>query len=142
MRHAAIVLAVVGAVCLGGTSGETAKADTASASTPFAAVQRIESELERGVSVKADVLKLLGEANGSGECFLPGQHEPREVWFYEDIEVTDYQRSGNLFSAEMRQQLLLVFFKGNEFDGFLWTSNALGTDGLLITTNALPPIIE
>ena len=36
----------------------------------------------------------------------------------------DYaSRSGRLVMT-LRQQLLLVFFKGDRFDGYLWTTNA------------------
>jgi len=104
-----------------GAAGPAADAKSA----PFAAVRQLETELRRGVSVKADVRKLLGEASGSGECFLPGQNEPREVWFYQDMAVTGFRNSGRAHLMDVRQQILLVFFKGDRFDGYLWSSNAL-----------------
>lgn len=125
MKRVGVLSAVVAAAWLVAPPVCTAGAAAGAKSAPFAAVRQMETELRRGVSVKADVRKLLGEAGGSGECFLPGQSEPREVWFYEDMVVTGYRRSGGAYQMDMRQQILLVFFKGDSFDGYLWTSNAL-----------------
>jgi hypothetical protein len=112
-----VVLAALASVWLVGMPAESAEG------MAFAAAPRIEHELERGLAEKADVRKLLGEPQGGGECFLPGQNEPREVWFYEDIAMTGCQSVGNVILMDARQQILLVFFKGDKFDGFLWTSN-------------------
>ncbi|MFQ6028591.1 MAG: hypothetical protein ACE5Q6_13980, partial [Dehalococcoidia bacterium] len=53
---------------------------------------RIEEELQRGVSTKADVERILGKPNGSGAAFLEGVEvssaagEKRDIWLYEDPE--------------------------------------------------------
>jgi len=125
MKRIAIFLVLLEAAWLATTPVCAAGAAAGAKGAPFAAVRQMETELRRGVSVKADVLELLGEAGGSGECFLPGQGEPREVWFYEDMVVTGYRRGGGTYLMDVRQQILLVFFKGDRFDGYLWTSNAL-----------------
>ncbi len=117
MKSVALILLTLAALGLEGAS--------ASGGAPFAAVRQIDSELKRGVSTKIDVRVLLGEPNGHGECFLPGQKEPREVWFYEDMAVGEFHKMGELLFVDVRQQILLVFFEGERFDGYLWTSNVL-----------------
>jgi hypothetical protein len=110
----------------------------------FRAAGSIETRLKRGVSTKADVQKLLGVPNGSGAALLPslafdrarvvkaanaGSSPPadfvqREIWFYEDIEMTEMKPSGTGYAATMRQQLLMILFAGDLFDGFFWTTNS------------------
>lgn len=124
MRHILLVAALAAAWLAPGFA-TAAKDELGARRAPFAAVQRIETELKRGSSVKDDVRKLLGEPNGSGECFLPGQDAPREVWFYEDIEVTGSRSVPDAVMVDLRQQILLVFFEGDKFDGYLFTSNVL-----------------
>jgi len=94
----------------------------------FSELTRIESELKRGVSKKSDVQRLLGQPSGSGGSSLPtvsGQRaEPREIWYYEGIEMTTaHSIGGGIISAEMRQQILLIFFDKEIFDGFMWYTN-------------------
>lgn len=85
----------------------------------------IETQLRRGVSTRADVQRVVGIPNGSGAAAFPGYTDTRwDVWYYEDIEVTDAKGREDALVMSMRQQILLVFFKGEVFDGYLWTSNA------------------
>ncbi len=99
-------------------------------SGPFRQMSLLETDLHRGVSTKMDVQKLLGVPNGFGGAILPtdptlGNFQTFEVWFYDDIEVTGAQsEGGGVVRANMRQQILQVFFKENFFDGFFWSSNA------------------
>jgi hypothetical protein len=96
----------------------------------FPKVEAIETQLKRGVSTKADVQRLLGVPNGSGGALLPGygdkrqQLEPYQIWYYEDIEVTDTKAEEQLVTMNMRQQILTVFFRGELFHGYFWTSNS------------------
>ncbi len=90
---------------------------------PFTEVDRLGSELERGVSTKMNVQKVLGTPKGYGGSLMPGETEPREVWYYDDIELTDFHsQGGGLYTMDVRQQILLVFFKKEAFDGFMWYS--------------------
>jgi hypothetical protein len=94
----------------------------------FVHVERIDTELRRGVSTKMDVQRVLGAPNGYGSAILPTDPQPREVWYYDDIEVTDFKSEGGVIRANMRQQILLVFFERGVFDGFMWFSNAGETE--------------
>jgi hypothetical protein len=96
----------------------------------FKEVNRTMMDLERGVSTKSDVQQALGAASGSGSAILPTDPTPREVWFYEDIEVTDAKAEANqVIRVNVRQQILLVFFKKELFDGFLWYSSVMPASG-------------
>jgi len=89
----------------------------------FTQVDRIDTALKRGVSTKMDVQKVLGAPNGFGSSVMPGDPETREIWFYDDVELTDYHsEGGGVFRMNVRQQILLVFFKKEAFDGFMWYS--------------------
>jgi hypothetical protein len=47
------------------------------------------------------------------------------VWFYEDIEVLNiHSPKPGIMWADVRQQVLLVFFDGGVFNGYMWFSNA------------------
>jgi hypothetical protein len=99
-------------------------------SGPFRQLSLLETDLQRGVSTKIDVQKLLGVPNGFGGAMLPADTTYRnfqtfEVWFYDDIELTGAQsEGGGVIRATIRQQILQVFFKESLFDGFFWSSNA------------------
>ncbi len=93
----------------------------------------IEQHLRRGVSKKDDVQRLLGVPNGTGRSEIarpegkgeqPMGNGPREIWYYDNIEVTDTRSGAGTIDMSLRQQILLVFFKMDIFDGYLWTSNA------------------
>jgi hypothetical protein len=99
-------------------------------SGPFRQLSLLETDLRRGVSTKMDVQKVLGIPNGFGGAFLPtdpirGNFQTFEVWFYDDIEITGAQsEGGGIIRANLRQQILQVFFKESFFDGFFWSSNS------------------
>ncbi len=91
----------------------------------FRDLARVETELRRGVSTKEDVRRLFGEPNGDGGAFLPTATKSSEVWFYEDIEGDAVGSApGGVIRIEMRWQVLVVFFDGARFDGFLWFTSA------------------
>ncbi|HUZ75435.1 MAG TPA: hypothetical protein VMU87_20825 [Stellaceae bacterium] len=82
----------------------------------FRSTGQIETKLKRGVSTKTDVLSLLGVPNGPGSWLLPAlDPSPREIWYYEDMAMS---------GSTLRMQMIFVFFKGNLYDGYLWTSGA------------------
>jgi hypothetical protein len=101
----------------------------------FVNTAQIERQLTRGASKKADVQKLLGIPGGTGQLdWMPPPGEtppalgagPRDIWFYNDIEATDMQSSPDGYvTMKVRMQILLVFFKGDVFDGYLWSTNEL-----------------
>jgi len=100
----------------------------------FPDTSRIEKQLRRGASAKADVQRVLGVPNGTGQSDWqrpPGMapvaqgEGQREIWFYDDIRITDMKSGNGPATMNVRQQILLVFFKGDILDGYLWTSNAL-----------------
>ncbi|MGE5303834.1 MAG: hypothetical protein ACM3TN_10940 [Alphaproteobacteria bacterium] len=91
----------------------------------FTQVARLETDLHRGVSTKMDVQRILGVPKGFGGAILPTDPREREVWYYEDIEITGMSsETGGVIRANMRQQVLNVFFQNGVFDGFMWFSNA------------------
>lgn len=85
----------------------------------------LDAVLQRGVTTKAEVRKAFGVPNGSGaaQFFTLGGGQ-REVWYYEDIEATGATSTEGVMHIQMRQQLLIVMFKAERVDGYLWTSNS------------------
>ncbi len=73
--------------------------------------------LTRGASTMDEVREALGAPNGSGSALLPTAEGPRKVWFYEKMKAS-------MFGAapSVEQHVLMVFFKDDRFDGFLWFS--------------------
>lgn len=110
-------------------------ADRALTMGAFTAVDRIEEELQRGVSTKADVERILGKPNGSGAAFLAGvefvltgageKHDT--IWVYENHEANVIDSKGGVLRLHLRMQYLTIYFRGDRFDGFFWFSNA-GTE--------------
>jgi len=89
-----------------------------------------ETQLKKGVSTMEDVRRVLGEPTGSGAVFLASvQKSPQEIWFYQDIELTDFKSSAGQIDAKIRQQILVVFVRDQLFDGFMWFSNADAATG-------------
>lgn len=95
----------------------------------FPNTQAIEKGLVRGKSTRADVQKLLGIPTGAGGAMLPGFGEnsevvdPYDVWYYEDLETGNFKSEEGVMVMDMRQQILIIFFKGDRFHGYFWTSN-------------------
>ena len=118
----AVSAGLVGALVAGCAAGRAATTG------PFARVDRIGTELRRGVSTKAEVERLLGKPNGAGMSLLPTQDSPREVWIYNDVQTGESKSEGRgpggvpTFRVDARQQLIFVFFDGDRFDGYLWST--------------------
>jgi len=109
------------------------QADPASAATKFGTgvfpdPRPVEHQLIRGESTQADVKRLLGIPSGSGGALLPGYGSKSEtlesynVWYYEDLGYDLASGDGEMV-MDMRQQILMIFFKGGKFHGYFWTSN-------------------
>ena len=123
------VLGVVSCLCIGfgGSAAalNAAAGDVTVTSGPFRAATSIPSQLKRGVSTREDVHRLLGKPNGTGGMISASfGNANQEIWYYENIEITGSQSAKDAVNVNMRQQIMLVFFKGERFDGYLWTTNA------------------
>jgi len=77
--------------------------------------EQIESKLTRGTSTKADVLKGFGKRDGSGTALIPGDPIIREIWYYEDVKFSGM--------SGMNQKILLIYFKDEIYDGYMWFAN-------------------
>ncbi|MBK8892331.1 MAG: hypothetical protein IPN75_19170 [Dechloromonas sp.] len=96
----------------------------------FRDTKRIETQLQRGVSTKEDVKRMLGEPTGSGAVFMASvQQRPQEMWFYQDIELKDIKGSKGVLNVSFRQQILVVILRDGTFDGFMWFSNEEAATG-------------
>ncbi len=117
---AALMVTLLGVVSLGGCAVETTRGRS-----PLI-TERLRSELVRNKSTKVDVLKVLGEPDGTGSFGgWRGVRGPRhsklrplEVWYYEDNKAS-------MMGLSLRQELrvMLIFFKGELFDGYMWFAN-------------------
>jgi hypothetical protein len=86
-----------------------------------AQVARLETGLQRGISTKADVERLLGPAAGQGESELPGDTVRRIVWYYGATEaINEWTKYGAIKAAITERRTLLIFFDGDLYTGFLW----------------------
>ena len=105
----------------------------------FLAVDQLEDKLIRGVSTKPDVERLLGKPTGFGAAYIAltdqavaeltkagrkGPKDKRELWFYDDQTANILDSKGGFIRIRLRQQLLMVYFHRDLFDGFMWFSNA------------------
>lgn len=125
MRHSLSWVMVGVALALALWLGVAVAADKGMTTGPFVQAERIEKELRPGVSTKGDVERLLGKPNGSGSSWFPRQPAPRELWFYQDSETGNLAVGGSAggvmdVHADMRQQILLIFFDGDLFAGYMW----------------------
>ena len=112
----------VALIGLAGVAGCTAAQVTTGA---FAQVDRIETELKRGVSTKMDVRRVLGAPKGIGATVLPTDPRSREIWYYEDVAMTDIKSEGpGVIRAQSRQQIILLMFDKETFDGFVWYTSS------------------
>ena len=114
-------LCLIPLVCfiLGGCVKEVTQVTTGA----FVNVNRLDTELQKGVSTKMEVQRMLGAPNGMGGASLPTDPKQREVWYYENIEMKDIKREEGVIKVNMRQQVLLVFFEKGVYDGYMWFTN-------------------
>jgi hypothetical protein len=88
------------------------------------AVAPLTSDLVLGVSTRDDVRRSLGAPSGEGAYLFIADYLPREAWLYHEIKLTDAKAVRDTVVMNMRHQVLLVFFKGDLYDGYMWYSNA------------------
>lgn len=68
-------------------------------------------------SGERDVVAVLGEPSGKGFSRFPDDPVHRRIWSYEYIAST---------VPDVNTRILLVFFRENRYDGYMWfSSNAL-----------------
>ncbi|UCF67677.1 MAG: hypothetical protein JSV80_18295 [Acidobacteriota bacterium] len=70
--------------------------------------------LTRQVSTKEDVLRVLGPPRGYGLAEMAGVDGSRTIWYYESTKAT---------TKDIDFAILLVFFDGGDFDGYMWFSS-------------------
>lgn len=114
------LLAVIGIVALFVSTAVTTFAGQ------FPDVSRIETDLKRGVSNKAEVRQLLGTPTGFGGAMWPPDHRVFNVWYYEDMEIAGMQSGDEgVIEVNLHQQILIIFFDKDKYDGFVWTTNLI-----------------
>jgi hypothetical protein len=91
----------------------------------FVHVNRLDTDLQRRVSTKMDVRRVLGAPKGIGGAIIPSDpdHKHREFWYYEDIEMKDIRKEEGVYKVNMRQQVLFVVFDKGVYDGYMWFTN-------------------
>jgi len=89
----------------------------------FVNVNRLDTDLQRGVSTKMDVRRVLGPPKGMGGAIIPAYRMQREFWYYEDIEMKDIKKVEGVYKLNMRQQVLFVVFDKGVYDGYMWFTN-------------------
>jgi outer membrane protein assembly factor BamE (lipoprotein component of BamABCDE complex) len=73
----------------------------------------LQSDLKRGVSTRADVLRLLGQPDGRGGGAFASEAGQADVWYYESTDISLMSMGGN-------QRILVVFFGNDVFVGYMW----------------------
>ena len=91
----------------------------------FPKIDRLERELERGVSTTNDVERVLGKPSGYGRALsgIDGIH--RDVWYYEETEASVIDLKSYSTRMHIDQKILMIFFREDKLDGFQWFSNAV-----------------
>ena len=95
----------------------------------FPEIDRLERELERGISSTKDVERVLGKPSGYGRALSGVDGKHRDVWYYEEIEASVIDSTGSVIRMHAHQQILLVFIIDDKLDGFQWYSNAGAVKG-------------
>jgi hypothetical protein len=119
--HLLLLVYIVGASQVGCSQQVITHFDKAT-TRAFTEVPHLANHLKRGASTKSDVQRFLGPPMGFGNAIFPTDPTTREIWLYEDIELTDVTL-GDVSRVNLRQQFLLVFFNADVLDGFMWYSN-------------------
>lgn len=127
-RWRALLPAGLAAVLL--CPGVVAASDPPSGAQPGPTRETALAQLVRGTSTRADVERLLGHPSGIGGSRLPPDWQTRDIWFYELIKpgkFTEERHSRDqkyrTFHMDMQQDILLVFFARDLFDGYMWYTN-------------------
>ena len=96
----------------------------------FRDTRLLETRLKKGVSTAEEVKQMLGAPTGFGAVYLGNlEDRRRDIWFYQDIEVTDIKAVQGQLDMKLRQQIMVVFIRDGLFDGFMWYSNVESATG-------------
>jgi hypothetical protein len=115
-------LALMGIGLLSGCAG-TGTGETRSARLP--SIELIEQSLERGVSRKADVERVLGSPNGRGGAFSGSYPDrPQNLWVYGEMGWSLIGFDEGTARVHVDQHLLMMFFEGEVYSGYWWHSSA------------------
>lgn len=113
---------VAGLACSVLAAGASAQTLSTGAFRDLSAIEKV---LRRGVTRRDEVRQRFGEPNGTGAWrFAVLGDDECQVWYYEDLELTGTRAAQPVVELQMRQQILMVVFKGEVVDGYMWTSNA------------------
>jgi len=104
---------------LGGCVKEVTQVTTGA----FVNVNRLDTELQKGVSTKMEVQRMLGAPNGMGGAIFTIDPKQREIWYYENVQMKDIKREEGVIKMNVQQQVLLVFFEKGVYDGYMWFTN-------------------
>ncbi len=104
--------------------GASAACSPSSSAGRMPSVAPLTTDLVIGTSTRDDVRRLLGDPSGEGGYLFIVDYLPREAWLYHEIKLTDAKAVKDTVVMNMKHQVLLVFFKGDRFDGYMWYSNA------------------
>ena len=89
---------------------------------------------ERGVTTADEIVAVLGDPVGGGASILPPDYQRREIFFYQQVNVTDMQSqreaTGSYIQMEMEQSILVVLLLDGKFDGFMWYTSTVSAEGL------------
>ena len=72
-------------------------------------------ELRVGASTKAEVRQIVGQPQGKGASRIPDYPGYRDLWSYEIVSFD---------GVTSEYVILLIFFEGDIYDGYLWFDNA------------------
>lgn len=118
------------ALLAGGAHAQQTRSWAAATAEAFQNVGRIETELRRGVNTQEDVRRLLGAPTGNGGALFPTMTRTDEVWSYENVEMDVISSTNDptpAVKAKQRWEVILIFFDGNIYDGFMWFTSGSET---------------
>ncbi len=87
-------------------------------------IEEVDDLLTLGTSTKSDVIEIYGKPNGTqGEAFFPPSFRHQEIWYWQEQPKTSNVRidyAKNVAYADIQMRILLIFFRGDLYDGFLY----------------------
>jgi hypothetical protein len=115
-----VVVALSGLVLGAATVGCAINMDIRMGRRPDVAA--LEQRLQVGQSGVEDVLAALGPPHGRGRTMLPFDDAARTTWSYSYGESSVNMGVGGT-EADVRRLMLFVFFRDDQYDGYLWFSS-------------------
>lgn len=130
LRVCSLLFAGLVALLPGGAHAQQPRSWAAATAQAFQNVGRIETQLRRGISTQEDVRRLLGVPTGNGGALFPTMTRTDQVWSYENVEMELVGSSNDptpAVKAKQRWEVILIFFDGNIYDGFMWFTSGAET---------------